>query len=113
MTKEAEKTAQMRLLNDELRAGKCLNGQIIITSGIAALEDDFKLQVTKAVSEFDAFTPENDPHQEHDFGSIEMQGHKVFFKIDYYDLDLKMHSPDACDPKVTTRILTIMLAEEY
>ncbi len=113
MKNETQKTARIRQLNDELRGGNCLKGQIVITSGIAALGDDFKLQVAKAVSKFDTFTPENDPHQEHDFGSIEVGNHKVFFKIDYYDLELKMHSPDASDPDVTTRVLTIMLAEEY
>ena len=113
MTKEAEKTTRICQLNDELRAGNCLNRQIVITSGIATLGEKFKLQIAKAVSEFDAFTPDNDPHQEHDFGSIEIRGHKVFFKIDYYDLDLEMHSPDASDPNVTTRVLTIMLVEEY
>ena len=113
MKNKAEKIIRIRQLNDELRTGKCLNGQIVITSGIAALGDAFKMEVAKAVSEFEAFTLDNDPHQEHDFGSIEVQGHKVFFKIDYYDLDLEMHSPDASDPSVTARVLTIMLAEEY
>lgn len=113
MNKEAEKTAQMRQLNDKLRAGNCLTGQIVITSGIAVLGNDFKLQVAKAVSEPDALTPENDPHQEHDFGSMEIRGHKVFFIVDYYGLDLQMHSLDASGPNITTRVLTTMLAEEY
>jgi hypothetical protein len=55
----------------------------------------------------------NDPHEEHDFGAFEVEGHKIFFKIDYYDATLTCHSPDASDPAVTKRVITIMLAEEY
>jgi Protein of unknown function (DUF3768) len=35
------------------------------------------------------------------------------FKIDYFDRELSMHSPDPADPSVTQRVITIMLAEEY
>lgn len=37
----------------------------------------------------------------------------MIFKIDYYNLNLSGHSPDAADPAVTRRVLTIMLAAEY
>ena len=37
----------------------------------------------------------------------------MFFKIDYYDKTLTYHSPDAADPNVTERVITIMLADEY
>ena len=62
---------------------------------------------------FAALTPINDPFLEHDFGSIQLGENTIFWKIDYYDLDLHMHSPDPSVSAVTARILTIMLAEEY
>ncbi|MGZ5042816.1 MAG: DUF3768 domain-containing protein, partial [Usitatibacter sp.] len=51
--------------------------------------------------------------EEHDFGSFEAEGEKIFFKIDYFDRTLTHHSPDPADPAVTERVITIMLAEEY
>ena len=111
-TEEATKQKISRL-NDGLRQGQGVNGEIMLTSGIHGQGQEFVTEVAKAVAEFDAFSEDIDPHQEHDFGSLEVQGQKIFFKLDYYDLDLKMHSPDPSDPAVTKRVLTIMLAEEY
>ena len=59
------------------------------------------------------FTEDNDPHGEHDFGSFELAGRKFFWKIDYYDANMEFGSEDPADPAKTTRVLTIMLAEEY
>ena len=55
----------------------------------------------------------NDPHGEHDFGSFALAGRKFFWKIDAYDADMQFGSEDPTDPEKTTRVLTIMLAEEY
>ena len=84
---------------------------MIVTEGVQALEDVDVL--LRQVQLFDAFTPDNDPFSEHDFGSIQLAENTIFWKIDYYDLDLHMHSPDPSDETVTARVLTIMLAEEY
>jgi len=62
---------------------------------------------------FDDFNADNDPHGEHDFGSFELEGEKLFSKIDYYDLAGEFGSEDPTDPKKTLRVLTVMLAEEY
>ena len=84
-----------------------------MTSGINALPDDVKAGILKKVRTFDAFSEENDPHHEHDFGAFEESGHKVFFKLDYYDPAMQFGSEDPADPSKTSRVLTIMLAEEY
>ena len=62
---------------------------------------------------FAAFDAENDPHGEHDFGNFELDGETYFFKVDYYSPDLKGGSEDPADPEKTTRVLTIMRADEY
>ena len=99
-------------LNDLLRTSG-IGGSIFLSRGIADLEPALQSAIVNAVREFDDFTEDNDPYGEHDFGSVTVSGHKVFWKIDYYDLSVKMHSPDPSDPKVTTRVLVILLAEEY
>jgi hypothetical protein len=62
---------------------------------------------------YDDFCHANDPCDEHDFGSFEADGHRIFFKIDYFGKEDAFHSPDPSDPSLTERVITIMLAEEY
>lgn len=106
------KTEQICALNDKLRQSLS-QGTAVMTSGIAALGAEAVGRIVKTIAVYDDFCHANDPHQEHDFGSFEADGHTVFFKIDYYDKALGCHSPDPTDPSVTERVITIMLAEEY
>jgi Protein of unknown function (DUF3768) len=69
--------------------------------------------VLLAVARFDDFSEDNDPWGEHDCATLNAAGHRLIFKIDYFDRDLAYHSPDASDPAVTERVMTVMLAEEY
>ena len=85
----------------------------VITQGVLACDPLTVAQLLIAVEDFDAFTPNNDPHGERDFGVIKLNGNTFFWKFDCYDVDLLMHSPDPSDPTVTTRVLTVMLADEY
>src|SRR6201997_208221 len=106
------KTEQIRALNDELRQNLTV-GTAFITAGVAALVPEAVARIVKTIAVFDDFCHANDPHQEHDFGAFDADGHRVFFKIDYFDESLTYHSPDPSDPSVTKRVITIMLAEEY
>jgi len=99
-------------LNDHARQ-TFTDCRVCITPGIQALGDEVLHTILLAVQQFDTFTPDNDPYEEHDFGKIDVGKHVIFWKIDYYDLDLSMHSPDPSDPTVTARVLTVMLADEY
>jgi hypothetical protein len=106
------KTALIRALNDELRR-RLIGGTAVITPGIAALGEEAVARIVKTIEVYDDFCHANDPHEEHDFGAFDADGHRVFFKIDYYDETLTVHSPDPSDPNVTRRVITIMLADEY
>jgi hypothetical protein len=103
---------RVRELNDAFRRSFA-GGRVTMTAGIAALTDDVRVEVLERVKTFDDFTPDNDPHREHDFGAFEHAGHRVFWKIDYYDAEMEAGSEDPVDPSQTTRVLTIMLASEY
>ena len=83
----------------------------------------------RLIETYDAFDEDNDPHGERDFGTIYQLGdgrwttqrprvrdderERVFWKLDYYDRDLRFASEDAADPAQTRRVLTIMLSDEY
>jgi hypothetical protein len=108
----AMKAARIRELNDQLRC-QAVGGRVVITRGIAAFGADGMRQVLTAVAGFDDFTEDNDPWGEHDCAVLTVNGRRVIFKVDYFDRDLAYHSPDASDPAVTQRVMTVMLAEEY
>jgi hypothetical protein len=104
--------ARIRALNDALRMTGC-GGKTVMTRGVSALATDALVAVLKAISRFDGFTAENDPYGEHDCAVVEAAGHRVIWKIDYYDPAMQAHSDDPADLACTCRVMTIMLAEEY
>jgi hypothetical protein len=106
------KTKAIRALNDELRQNFA-TGTAVMTAGVAALGAETVMRIVKTIAAYDDFCHANDPYEEHDFGSFEVEGQRIFFKIDYFDKGLTAHSPDPSDPSVTERVITIMLAEEY
>jgi Protein of unknown function (DUF3768) len=110
----ATKTETIRALNDQLRQNLSpSDGTALITPGVAALGDDVVARIFKTITVYDDFCSANDPYEEHDFGALDVDGHTIFFKIDYYDPTLTCHSADPADPTITHRVITIMLAEEY
>jgi hypothetical protein len=102
-------------LNDELRRTLVTSarGKVVLTQGVAALPENELAQLLERVRRFGEFTNDNDPHGEHDFGSIALEGVTYFFKLDYYAPDMDGGSEDPADPTKTTRVLTIMRADEY
>lgn len=107
------KTARIAELNDLARRAMGVAGKLVQTEGICALDEFDQSAIRELVEKYKDFSPKNDPHGERDFGVIHHNGNKVFWKIDYYDKSLTMGSAHPEDPGQTTRVLTIMLAEEY
>lgn len=69
--------------------------------------------ILEKVRAFSDFSSDGDPHREHDFGAFSHGDTSYFWKIDYYDADCVYGSENPTDPTVTTRVLTIMRADEY
>lgn len=105
-------TKTIRELNDHFRRS-FIGGRVVMTQGVASLNQDTQSDLISQVQGFTDFRADNDPHGEHDFGRVETRGIDCFWKIDYYDSDLKYGSENPAEPDLTTRVLTIMLAEEY
>ena len=103
---------RIRTLNDDFRR-TFVGGLVVITAGVEALPAEQRKSLLAKVRAFDAFTEDNDPHREHDFGAVDEAGVRYFWKVDYFDRATEFGSPDPADPAVTTRVLTIMRADEY
>ena len=113
-------------LNDRARQAMGLACVAVSTEGFRSLSAEDQSRVRELVETFDAFTPDNDPYEERDFGAIYQDGdgrwtttrparlaETVFWKIDAYDRELRFGSEDPANPAITRRVLTIMLAREY
>ena len=115
----APDVARIRELNDALRASAdpilrlIINGQLVVTHAVASRGDDFFKCAVAAVRTFSDFNADNDPHGEHDMAFLEVDGERIFFKVDYYDPELERLSDDPSNPEITRRVLTIVLASDY
>lgn len=104
---------RIRDLNDAFRTIGPSAGDWMLTCGVRAKGPDFIHLAVKAVRDHASFTADNDPYGEHDFGSFNLAGEHLFWKIDHYDRELVCGSEDLANPVITRRVMTIMLASEY
>ena len=104
--------SDIKNLNDNLRK-TFIGGRVVLTQGINAKMPRDITEILSEVRRFNNFTKANDPYQEHDFGSFDYNGEKIYWKIDYYDKSYCYLSENPANPDVTNRVLTVMLAEEY
>ena len=102
----------IKTLNDNLRQ-TFTGGRVLLTAGIKAKSKDDIAKIVSEVRQFNNFTPDNDPYNEHDFGSFDYKSEKILWKIDYYDKNYQYLSENLSNPNLTNRVMTVMLASEY
>jgi hypothetical protein len=84
---------RIRALNDAFRR-TFIGGAVMITTGVEAMPAEQRKSLLQKVRAFDAFTDDNDPHREHDFGAVDEGGVRYFWKIDCYERATEFGSPD-------------------
>jgi hypothetical protein len=72
-------TERIRALKEELRRN-LPSGHAVMTTGIAALGPEAVARIVKTIAVYDDFCHANDPYGEHDFGSFEADGQRIFSK---------------------------------
>jgi hypothetical protein len=107
-----QNSERVRHLNDAFRQ-TFAGGKVVLSVGVVELPDMVKANALLEVARYDRFDADNDPYGEHDFGAFEFVGRRFYWKIDYFDRDMEGGSEDPADPEQTTRVLTLMLADEY
>jgi len=108
----SDKSDEIARLNDAFRKDLS-KGILMLSHGIHLNTVEDIEKIISIVRNYKTFKRGNDPYGERDFGTFNFKGRQIFWKIDYYDKELTFLSPDATDPSLTIRVLTIMYAEEY
>ena len=107
--------------NDAFRKASCgyptgeavPEGKLVMTQGVNALGPAFIMVLLERLASFNDFTFDNDPTGWHEFGALEVNDIKVWFKIDLYDLNYEVGSETPHDPDQTRRVMTLLLPQEY
>lgn len=116
-TKGAPRRKTIAALNDDARWGRDPTARHVVTSACLATLAPNNTQIErvwaranllKALRHAD-FTKDA---PERDRAEIEVEGHRLHFKIDYYDPTLQFGSEDPADNSLTVRVITIMLYGE-
>jgi hypothetical protein len=108
----ADTLARIRELNDAFRTS-FRGGEVVLTASVAELPDMVKSAALQMVADFKDFNEENDPLEEHDYGSFDHCNREFFFKIDMYNLTMDAMSEDSADPAKTKRVLTLGLTMDW
>ena len=123
-----DRTAEIAALNDAARTGALATSKTVFTRALADIlagedPDPGTRQLNLMMGQRSLrqlinetpIDPGNDPHGERDFGVVEFEGHKIFWKVDVYANDgtLSWGSETPWDAQLSFRIVTIMLASDW
>lgn len=89
-----------------------LNGRIVVTPGVAAKGIHFVREAIVGCAVDGNFTDFTDPYADHTFGTLDVQGERLYWQVDLYDADCVSGSPSPSDPAHTHRVVTIMFPIE-
>jgi len=114
----SDRVETIALLNDRARQGLDPTARVVTTRTCLAafcdLDNFPAMMLTQAAlmraMRHCSFTDES---PERDFAVMTFRDRKVWLKIDYYDATMTYGSDDPSDASETTRVLTIMLPEDY
>lgn len=118
-TIDRARAARIAAANDAFR--KTATSGVVFTATLAAEGLVTMLAILAKVRAYEAFTSDNDPYGEHEFGSVTHplslggtpRPETCFWKIDTYaDASLTFGAEDPLDANAV-RILTIMHASDY
>ena len=99
-------------LNDEFRS-TFEDGPVLMTARVIALPVELRSAAIVGVQGHTVFAQDDDPYEEHDWASFELGGQHFVWTIDCYDETRTYASKNPCDPDITTRVLTLMLAADF
>lgn len=85
------------IVSPELNMGK----RLVFSLGFGMLPSKDIENILQQIAKFDDFNEGNDPWGEHDFGTISTEWAEIFWTI------------ATLDEEQNTKVLTVMLAEEY
>lgn len=89
-----------------------VQGRCVVTQALAALGPQLQFAALREVAAFKTFTPDCDPYEFHEMGSVQIGEHTIFWRIDLYDTEYHWGAETPTDPATTRRVLTIMLASD-
>jgi hypothetical protein len=94
--------------------GADLRDRVFATAAVTARGRPFVLACLRAVASVTDFPPDDDPDGLRDCGAVEVEGARVWWKIDpYADDRLQWGSERPDDPACTYRALTILFPEDW